>query len=650
MRPAIIALFALAAALGSSAAVSIDTVYFAQTHVQEPAHPYFYLVGNRDTLIKAHVVDPATPASPPVTAILTLDGQTLNLPLTVLRCFPRRSPTDRASSSTPPANSFTAMIPKAWVKSGLTVTVTAGAAQADFNTLKIGAPTKVVMTMFDVQYFADTNNDYPAGWKEELEAKWPVAELEVRRIPHVVFPELVIPPRGGAPAARVKSKADYTAQTGLGFDGEQAAALAWNGALKAAAGKSGRISLYYTNIYGVGAGGQAGGFAGVGSGTSVGILHHELGHALSLPHWGDSTTYPYKGAMHGIAAPAIYNETHAGPTWAFDPPTQAFIPCTVQPDNVGAKPAGTYKADPMQGGGTGCQEPGYLMNHFSDYSVFKMRSYLDGHVLVWNEALGQYAYWNQTARDYTNMVTNNGVNFPIERDVPVISVMASISGANPVSQHGLPAHRSFHRRAHQAVRSDGRRRPVGGASDFQSCKRQRPLPAHYPGRSDQDLHAGRIVGTDRRSAVGRQPQDRRVEPARRGRHRHPDRPPAHSGCGGQRPAGKPAGALFMAGQPDRGADRSHRQRRQRQHHLGMELCRRGHRLHRQAFFNQRRALHTDRSADGHGLQRHDGIQWFHLLLCGFRHDFPWRKLRLGGSGCHRGSATCGSVRSISRGG
>jgi autotransporter-associated beta strand protein len=438
MRPAILALLALAASSGFSAAVSIDTVYFAQTHVQEPAHPYFYLVGNRDTLIKAHVVDPASPASPPVTALLTLDGQTLNLPLTGPALLPASIPNGPGVVQHSPANTFTAMIPKAWVKSGLTVAVTAGAAQANFNTLKIGAPTKVIMTMFDVQYFADANSDYPAGTLAELEAKWPVAELEVRRIPHVVFPELVIPPRGGAPAARVKSKADYTAQTGLGFDGEQAAALAWNGALKAAAGKSGRVSLYYTNIYGVGAGGQAGGFAGVGSGTSVGILHHELGHALSLPHWGDSTTYPYKGAMHGIAAPAIYNETHAGPTWAFHLPTRAYIPCTVQPGNVGGKPTGTYKCDPMQGGGTGFQEPGYLMNHFSDYSVFKMRSYLDGHVVVWNPSLGNYAYWNQSARDYTNVVANNGVSYPVERDVPVIAVMASISGANPSVNMAYP--------------------------------------------------------------------------------------------------------------------------------------------------------------------------------------------------------------------
>ena len=42
---------------------------------------------------------------------------------------------------------------------------------------------------------------------------------------------------------------------------EQAAALAWNGALRRAAGRSGRWSLYYLNVYNAFAGGQAGGFS-----------------------------------------------------------------------------------------------------------------------------------------------------------------------------------------------------------------------------------------------------------------------------------------------------------------------------------------------------------------------------------------------------
>jgi hypothetical protein len=430
--PRLVAL-ALFAAAGLAPAVSIDAVYFGQTHLWKPDHPYFGLVGGRQCLIKAHVTDPAAPASPAVTAVLSLGGQTLDLPLVGPAILPASIPDGLGVVQHSLSNTFTATIPASWMKTGLQVTVNAGNASLGFANLKIGAPTRVVMTMFDVNYFADSPGDYPAGWQEELAAKWPVADLELRRVPDIVFRELVIPPRPdvNAPAARVRSPADYTLQTGLGFDGEQAAALAWNAALKRASGRSGRTSLYYTNIYGANAGGQAGGFAGVGNGTSAGILHHELGHALSLPHWGDSGSYPYKGAMHGISAPDNYNETHAGPVWGFDHRLGTFIPPTVQAGNVGNRPLGTYKVDPMQGGGTGWQEPPFLMNHFSDYSVFKMREYLHGHVLIWNPSLNSFASWNQTSGAYTGTVSNNGVQYPLERDVPVISVMASISGAKP---------------------------------------------------------------------------------------------------------------------------------------------------------------------------------------------------------------------------
>ncbi|NCG12764.1 MAG: hypothetical protein GWP38_05400 [Planctomycetia bacterium] len=420
-----------------SGSESIDAVYLAQSHVQKPSDPYFGLVSQRDALLKVHVVDPNTPAAPPVTAVLNLNGQVLNLNLTGPTTLPASIPDGPGIVQHSFDDSFTATIPAGWVQPGLQITVNAGVASTTLLNLEIGAPTKVIMTMFDVQYFSDTSGDYPAGTFAELESKWPVSELEVRRLEHVVFPELVIPPRSNLPAARVRSQAEYLEQTGQPFDGEQAAALAWNRALKRAGGLSGRYTLSYINIYGVNAGGQAGGFAGVGNGTSQGVLIHELGHALSLPHWANDPSYPYVGSMFGIDPPGS-NNTHVGPTWAFDAPTQTFLPPIVQTNNPGNHPSGTYKVDPMQGGGNGYQEPVFLMNHFSDYSMNQMRNYLEGHVVIWNDNLGQYASWNQAAADYTSTVSNNGVQFPIERDVPVISVMASVSGANPKVSMAYP--------------------------------------------------------------------------------------------------------------------------------------------------------------------------------------------------------------------
>src|SRR6478672_1175774 len=83
---------AMLAAAGICSAVSVDAVYFGQTHVWKPDHPYFGLVGERECLIKAHVTDPAMPAAPPVSATLSLGGQTLNLPLSGPATLPASLP------------------------------------------------------------------------------------------------------------------------------------------------------------------------------------------------------------------------------------------------------------------------------------------------------------------------------------------------------------------------------------------------------------------------------------------------------------------------------------------------------------------------------------------------------------------------------
>ena len=82
----------------------------------------------------------------------------------------------------------------------------------------------------------------------------------------------------------------------------------------------------------------------------------------------------------------------------------------------------------MQGGGQGDQEKGFLFRHFSDFGVNRMQNYIEGKVAVLRD--GKYYKWNQTDGDYTKPVTSNGVNYPIEQDVQVISVMASMTLAD----------------------------------------------------------------------------------------------------------------------------------------------------------------------------------------------------------------------------
>ena len=60
-----------------------------------------------------------------------------------------------------------------------------------------------------------------------------------------------------------------------------------------------------------------------------------------------------------------------------------------------------------------------------------MRDYLHSHVLIWNHRSTPTLLGTRPAGAYTTTVSNNGVQFPLERDAQVISVMASISGAKP---------------------------------------------------------------------------------------------------------------------------------------------------------------------------------------------------------------------------
>lgn len=403
----------------------IEAVWLAQTHVMQPDQPYFKLTGNRDALLKVDVVSPSGAPSPEVVAIIASGGETSTLKLTGPETPPQSLPSEPGVVRHRFEDSFTAMIPARLVRRGMTLEVRAGSSTVHHD-INVGAPTVVKMKMFDVHYFTRGTNDYPAGLFKELESKWPVAELKIERVRGINFPEMVMPARAGLPAVRISSPEEYTGKTGKKFDGEQAAALQWVWALSRAGGNR-DVAMCYINILGVHAGGQAGGFNGVGT-IRPGIMNHELGHALGLPHIGQQRDYPYRGEMYGIQPPQVFNEVHVGPTWAFDLPSKTFIPPTVQRGSARWS-AGRYKADPMQGGGDGDQEAPFLLRHFSDYNVHRMQEFLERHVAVLRD--GSYHKWDDATGDYMRKVENDGVHYPIAQDVPVISVMAAMTMSSP---------------------------------------------------------------------------------------------------------------------------------------------------------------------------------------------------------------------------
>lgn len=430
-------------------APKIAQVFFAQHHVHAPDHPLFTLVGSLEALIKVHVYAEGGSRSPDVFARLQHRSKTLELPLKGPARLPLPPTGDPLLLKHSYDDAFTAILPRDWVAPGLGVTVelkkpgNAGSVldRVVYDKLRIGAPTRLAMTMFDLHWFGKVEGDYPEGWFEELGSKLPVAELDLCRVRNIVFDKVVHEPRGGKPATLFGSTKEYETRTGIKFDGEQSLTGRWIGALKQAAGAGygGTRRLYYLNIYGVpNNGGEAGGLTGVGNGKMHGVLLHELGHAFGLPHWAGSKQYPYVGTQHGIRSDSE-TTPHAGPTWAFDLARRVFIPPTVQ-ERASKGTPGTYKKDPMAGGGTGDQEKPYLFRHFSDYSVDRIRQTLEKTQVIRDERAGRYVSWDPETRSYsTPGCARGGPQSPFEDDVDVISVLATASLATPEANIVYPA-------------------------------------------------------------------------------------------------------------------------------------------------------------------------------------------------------------------
>jgi len=414
--------------------IVIDPVYFAQTHILEPHHPYFKLTGGRDTLIKVHVLSPSGAAAPEVTAEFSLDAESTVFTLEGPRELPKSFCKEPGKVVHKFDDCFTAMIPGKYVAKGVKVTIRAGEEEKVFDPLHVGPPTAFKMTMFDIHYFGYADRDYPEDWATELAVKWPVKSFEVQKLKRILFPELIIPPHGKAPAIRCTSVEDYEKQAGKEFNGKQGAALIWQAALRDAGGQK-HLTMYLINIANVHAGGFAESrlFGGCGALGRFKVLHHELGHALDIEDLNEEVMYPYRGAMYDIECDGY----HTGPTWAFDPRIglpdsetgKPLLMSPIVPENPQRGVPGQWKGSPCMGGGGPNEAPGLPLRTFSEWSSRKTKEFLEKWVVQWDEEKQCYMEWNGWHQVYLHKLKNDGITYPIERDVEVYSVMATVSAA-----------------------------------------------------------------------------------------------------------------------------------------------------------------------------------------------------------------------------
>ncbi len=94
----------------------IEEVFLAQTHVMKPDQSYCKLTGNRDALLKAHVLSPSGGLVPAVLAIVISGGETNTFTLKGPATLPKSLPSEPGVVQHRDEDSFTTLIPARLVR------------------------------------------------------------------------------------------------------------------------------------------------------------------------------------------------------------------------------------------------------------------------------------------------------------------------------------------------------------------------------------------------------------------------------------------------------------------------------------------------------------------------------------------------------
>ncbi|GJM30596.1 MAG: hypothetical protein DHS20C17_32310 [Cyclobacteriaceae bacterium] len=359
----------------------IEEVFLAQTHRHAIGHPLFFTIGHRPALLQLAVT--GTGPAPDVVVEGILNGVSLGI-----RCLSGPSTLTNSIDLDYPdfENYFSITLPKDWVQNGLELILKAGNDIRNLSSsdLKIGPYTEMnlVMVNLDVMDYNEEDHQWPIfdDFLEEMASAIPASVVRFGIFPETLAFQEVVANNGTEQLVRLNSR-NAMAPNGINSGGSINSIVALFLSKMQRSTRDYLSTVYFGNTLNLAPGGWGGGKSFV-SFDYTDVFIHELGHALSLPHWGEGSydnpdpneyefLYPYGGEGNDGGG--------RGEAWNFIQDTYEFVDPTCHYDDHGN--LGEERSDCMQRNNRCLEQrtdgPG-PWDGYGDFSALAIHRYLVG--------------------------------------------------------------------------------------------------------------------------------------------------------------------------------------------------------------------------------------------------------------------------------